>query len=328
MDYGAMVTLLQPSAEIIKHFDKILVLAPDMAENDTDYEEKKNRAVYYGPPDTNIIVSHFCPIGAQIPSDTKHVNAIDYILNNCTHVSEDNIKKQNINQIDLDHTNNKLETESALYGSLLERNKYETTYLLQFWFILKRQAILTIRNKMTYARVFLAVFFGVVCGSLFSTQATNLMGTFSIQGYLFITIFLALTLSTAVTLPNSYRQRPTFLKHVRADFYSVLPYYIANILVNVPSCLLEATILACCSLWIDLPGFWYFLFSLFALELVGQAWARILSYILRTEVSANMINTFTLFILGSLSGYMPTYTTIGWWFRWMSWICPTSYAYE
>eukprot|EP00122_Pirum_gemmata_P007565 Pgem_evm1s6945 len=41
-----------------------------------------------------------------------------------------------------------------------------------------------------------------------------------------------------------------------------------------------------------------------------------------------MFNTFALFIFGALSGFMPFYNTIGWWFRWMSWVSFTSYCYE
>ncbi|CAM9453866.1 unnamed protein product, partial [Phaeothamnion confervicola] len=43
---------------------------------------------------------------------------------------------------------------------------------------------------------------------------------------------------------------------------------------------------------------------------------------------ANVVTTAYIFTCGLVSGYMPSYTGIGWWWRWLSWVTPVSYGFE
>eukprot|EP00122_Pirum_gemmata_P004165 Pgem_evm1s3780 len=295
--YGALITLLQPSDGLVQCFDKIIVLASDMVGQDTSY--LGSRCAYYGSSNKENLLQHFGPSDLNLSlnpretrnfnnnnNDNNEVNVIDFVLKHCCKVPDVKVQNQLEQQFLID--NNELENENLFTGDL-KKNTYQICFFEQFWFSLLRQGQLTIRNKMTYARVVLASFFALVCGSLFCDLGPSLMGTYGIQGYLFLTLFLLLTLSTAVTLPGNFRARPTFLKHNAADFYSPTPYYLSLIVASLPLCILESFILSIVLYWVGLGhGFWYFFGILISLELVGQAYARFLCFVCETEVKANM----------------------------------------
>ena len=187
---------------------------------------------------------------------------------------------------------------------------------------------------MTYARVGIAVVFGLVVGSLFSVTQNDLIGSLGKQGFLFLSQFLVLMLSAAITLPSNFRQRQVYFKHKSAELYSDVVYYLGSLIVlEVPLSIVEALVLSLIPyFWIGLtPGadrYFYFFGILFGLECVGQSFSRLMAACTRTDVLANTLTTLYIFISGAISGFMPSYQMIGWWFRWYSWLNPVAYAYE
>lgn len=187
---------------------------------------------------------------------------------------------------------------------------------------------------MTYARVAIAVVFGLVVGSLFSVTQNDLVGSLGKQGFLFLSQFLVLMLSAAITLPSNFRQRQVYFKHKSAEVYSDWVYYLGGLVVlELPLSIIEAFVLSLIPyFWIGLtPGaerYFYFFGILLGLECVGQSFSRFMAASTRTDVLANTLTTLYIFISGAISGFMPSYQMIGWWFRWYSWLNPVAYAYE
>lgn len=79
------------------------------------------------------------------------------------------------------------------------------------------------------------------------------------------------------------------------------------------------------------PGanhFFLFLFALIGLESFGQAFGRVLCALSRTQVSANVASSLLILLFATVGGFMPTYDSIPWILRWLSWLTPVAYAFE
>jgi len=313
-NYGMMVSLLQPSSEIVELFDKVLVLA------DCGEASSGSQQAYFGP--LGQLSMHF-----NKPHDAYLVDAI---LQECTGAleapqynavfQESEVSKQ---------VDEEVSQSRSMMRYLDHLIDFRSSPFEQFSRVCRRKYLLILRNRMTYARVFIAIAFGLVVGSLFGNTNWDLIGTLGRQGYLFMSMFLVLMLSAAVTLPDQFRQRPVFLKHLNQNFYGVVPYYCATVLMDLPLCILEAFILSAIPYhWVGLQSYGYFFAVLIGLETVGQSFGRAISFFSPTEVQANVLTTVYIFTCGAMSGFMPTYGTIGWWFRWISWVTPASFAYE
>jgi ATP-binding cassette subfamily G (WHITE) protein 2 (SNQ2) len=111
-------------------------------------------------------------------------------------------------------------------------------------------------------------------------------------------------------------------------------FYFVNALLDLPLCVLEATILsAIIFLWVTTlqrgaDCYFYLWAILVALEMVGQAMGRVVSLLSPTQIMATMVSTLTVLVWGSLSGYMPSYPGLPAWLKWANWLTPTAYGYE
>ena len=77
----------------------------------------------------------------------------------------------------------------------LPKTKYASTWKHQVKVIGARRLKLIQRNAATYMRIGIAVVFGLVIGSLFSSLDDNLVGSLSRTGYMFVNCFLTLMLA-------------------------------------------------------------------------------------------------------------------------------------
>ena len=94
-------------------------------------------------------------------------------------------------------------------------------------------------------RVGVAVFFGIVVGSLFSVLGQDLASSLARTAFMFQMQFLTLLLSTGITVPQNIRDRVTFFKHRSSEFYSSAAYYACQVLYGLPLSVLESLLLSC-----------------------------------------------------------------------------------
>lgn len=321
-----MVTLLQPSDEIVGLFDKLLVLS------------NEGQPAYFGPVNREKLRKVF--IGDADPNEADAGSIADLVLsikdaNNKTEpFLESEMHRDLIKKIgDVRSAAPAVEDREASLEALLPNTKYSTSGWYQLQIITNRRLKLILRNTMTYARVVIAIVFGLVVGSLFSALNNDTIGALGKTGYIFLSSFLVLMLSAAVTIPDGFRQRITLFKHRNAGFYSGRIAYLVQWALDMPLSVIEATIIASISyFWIGMtPGsnhFFLFLFALIGLECVGQAFARVLCAVSRTQVSANVSSSLFILLFATVGGFMPTYDSITWVLRWLSWITPVAYAFE
>lgn len=77
---------------------------------------------------------------------------------------------------------------------------YVHPFAFQLRTLLRRKYILISRNPVTIRRIFVAIAFGCVTGSLFSALAADLIGGLARGGFLFLSCFLVLMLSCGAFL--------------------------------------------------------------------------------------------------------------------------------
>uniref|UniRef100_A0A7S2UBS7 ABC transporter domain-containing protein n=1 Tax=Attheya septentrionalis TaxID=420275 RepID=A0A7S2UBS7_9STRA len=327
---AAFVSLLQPSDEMIMLFDKILVLTAS------------GEQAYFGPVDRTILRDIFLGPTADASEDSGSI--ADLVLKKGLSGSfsgEDSVVKRfaespvgdelalNLARI---RTSAPPSRDRDL-DSLLPDKKYSTSRWYQLKIISARRRKLIFRNSVTYSRIAIAIVFGLIIGSLFSSLKNDAIGSLARTGYLFLNSFLVLMLSAAVTIPSSFRERVTLFKLRSAEFFSGRVFYIAQVLTDAPLSILEAILLSSISyFWVDMNSganhFFYFLGTMIGLECVGQALGRLLCALFRKQVTANACSSVAILLCGTVGGFMPAYGSIPTILRWFSWFTPVSYAFE
>jgi hypothetical protein len=327
---AGIVSLLQASDEVVEQFDKLIVLT------------NNGEMAYFGPVDRQSLREIF-----QSDKEEDSGSICDLVLRQSVQdVSQfvlrenkliDNFKKSALHQELAEELAQIRESAPPArernLDDLLPDKKYSTSRFYQFKIICLRRLKLVARNAVTYTRVVIAMLFGTIIGSLFGELAVDLTGALGRTGYMFLNCFLVLMLSSAVVLPEAFRQRPTLFKHRSAEFFSGRVAYFAQVMVDIPLSIAEAILLSAISYyWVDMnPGaehFFYFMGTLIGLEFVGQAFGRLLCALFRKQVSANAMSTVVIIGFGTVAGFMPSYSAIPWILRWLSWVTPVAYAFE
>lgn len=329
MNIAGIVSLLQPSDDMVELFDKLLVLGSE------------GELTYFGPVSRAILEDVFLD-----PDDEEPPGSLcDLVLRKSLPDLKGETKEQEVRQkfkeskhyrsLMQDLTSIRTNRKSDNLQSLLPDKKYTTSGWHQFGILCNRRLKLITRNAVTYTRVGIAILFGIIIGSLFGDLGQDMMASLSRTGYIFLNSFLVLMLSSAVVLPEGFRQRPTLFKHRSAEFFSGRIAYLAQVLMDIPLAILEATLLSSISYsWVDMNTdsgagpYFYFLGCLIGLEFVGQAFGRLLCALFRKQVSANAMSTIVIIGWGTVAGFMPSYSGITWVLRWLSWLTPVSYSFE
>ncbi len=171
--YLAFVSLLQPSDDMVTLFDKLLVLT------------NEGEMSYFGPVDRSLLRDIF--LGTTDPEDDNGSIA-DLVLEaslDKTGQMENVIKRR----YDYSTTSQSLRGMIAQSRSeapkgrsihdLLPQESYTNSFLYRFKLIAQRRVKLIRRNSVTFMRMTIAVFFGLVIGSLFANSPNNLGGALS-----------------------------------------------------------------------------------------------------------------------------------------------------
>jgi ABC-type multidrug transport system permease subunit len=333
MKMSAVVSLLQPSDEIVQMFDKLLVLT------------SQGELAYFGPVQRELLKHVFlqddhddkyAPLlldtGSMCDLVLKHSGDVDREAAAMRRFTSHPIHQDMVQSISQIRANAPPARDRDI-RVFLPNKKYSSSVWYQFQTIGARRMKLIARNAVTWTRIGIAIVFGIIIGSLFSQLNDDIMGSLARSGYMFLHCFLVLMLSAAITIPQTFRDRVTLFKHRSAEFYSGRVAYLTQVLLDMPLSILEAVILASISYyWVGMQSeanhFFFFLGTLIGLEFVGQAFGRLLCAVSRKQVSANSLSSVLILIFGTVASFMPSYNAIPGVLRWLSWVTPASYAFE
>ena len=184
---AAVISLLQPSDEIIETFNTMLVLSSD------------GQTTYFGPVDRKLIRSMF--LGENTDNSEVDSGAIADLVMNQTLSNKslaspflkdyevahrfldsplyyDLVKDLGVIRAGAPRTRDRYSTLKTLFPD----EKYSKSGILQFMVIARRRIKLILRNPMTYMRVLIAMVFGVIVGSLFSALKQDVIGALGRTG--------------------------------------------------------------------------------------------------------------------------------------------------
>ena len=199
--YSSVVSLLQPSDEIVALFDKILVLS------------ESGQLEYFGPVDRPLLREVFLGPDTDPKLDTGSI---------CDLVLSQSILASNVQQVEIQKRFNASSAGEELTRSLAEirtsasaltdrnihallpQDKYASEWHAQFRYIANRRLKLIARNAVTYTRIGIVSVFCCIIGSLFGNLNYDLVGSLSRTGFLFLNCFLILMLSSAITIPQTF----------------------------------------------------------------------------------------------------------------------------
>ncbi|KAG7354194.1 multidrug ABC transporter ATPase [Nitzschia inconspicua] len=169
-----------PSDEMIELFDSVLVLTT------------QGGMAYFWPVDRSELSKVFSLGSSAEPSAGSIADLVeDYRAKADSDVLEDTIQKRYTDSSagkDLVEKLAKIRSEAPApkqrnLDQLLPPTKYSTSGWYQFRILSARRIKLIFRNSVTWTRILIAIVFGAVIGSLFSSLEQNIMGALARTGY-------------------------------------------------------------------------------------------------------------------------------------------------
>ncbi|KAL6044325.1 putative ATP-dependent permease ADP1 [Balamuthia mandrillaris] len=216
-------TIHQPSSEIFQAFDDLFLVVNGHLAYAGPVEESKN---------------YFNDLGFPCP---KFTNPSDHFMRLLTK-TEDKTEEQHTEQVqtivqafkDHQNKNNFLEQDSGLPPPP-EADYRKATWYLQFWILLSRSWLQYIRDpSMTHQRLVQNIMVGLITGLLWLQTDDNQRGYIDRMGAIFLVLIYSVFATGNSILYVFPLERPTFLREYNNGMYSVLPYYLAKSLADLP----------------------------------------------------------------------------------------------
>lgn len=206
---------------------------------------------------------------------------------------------------------------------------------IQFRLLLSRDFTVYWRTPAyNVTRLIITILIGLVFGSLFwrkGDDRTTVTGVLNIMGVLYSsTLFLGIT--NCLTVQHTVAlQRTVFYRERAAGLYGVLPFAVAQQLVELPYLMIQSAIYSAIVYWMvwfarDAGGFFYFFFFFF-LTLAYFTFFGVMGISLTPNVAmGNVLCTFFFGFFNLLSGFlMPKPEIRGWWI-WFYYINPVNWS--
>lgn len=223
-----VATIHQPSSEIFHLFDDVLLLA-------------EGRVIYYGPADQ--VISYFGSRGYPCP---QYTNPADYIFMevlNTTGADKEMCQKR------IEKMLNSWEDSEELGKLMSELHSMPATdisatalrqsasFLTQLRYLLGRAFKNVLRNKMiVQVKIIQSVFIGILISIIYwDTPSKPFQSQIQDRiGALFFIVFNQFMGSAMGVLSAFSQERAVFLREYAQGYYSLSPYYLAKISIEMP----------------------------------------------------------------------------------------------
>eukprot|EP00948_MAST-09A_sp_MAST-9A-sp1_P001729 g1729.t1 len=198
--------------------------------------------------------------------------------------------------------------------------------VLRHSMLLKRatiiQDIIRLSSTVIVALISGTIFFGI--------ETTNPDGAQIVLGLLFSGIMFLAT-KNFFHAHISHAKVPLFLKYRNANFYHTITFVISHMITETCFVLVDTIIYSVLVFWLAGLGtsaaqFFTYLLVAFLYALQFVAVARTLGALANTPPAAMALTALLLNFFIYASGYVLVENLIPWWFRWIFWSSPASYA--
>ncbi|KAI9913262.1 hypothetical protein PsorP6_005841 [Peronosclerospora sorghi] len=344
-----VMSLQQPSAEILALFDDILLLA-------------EGEVLYHGP--RAYIEAYFEALGLVCPPER------DFAVFLCDLASPEQFQYEKLyarmpgrrrhprsaNEFadlwimspmyeamveELDYLDHEMESFSPLHRMDGERRRYvdrkallrvpafRQSYLRSAWTVTKRQMRLVVRDKtLLIGRVLMDVVVGLMLGSVY--YGMELADPQVTLGVVF-SCALFLGLGQSATLAPCFHARQVFYKHRDANFYRTSSYVLASCASQIPLAITEVLLFSSLVYWMggfiaDVELFGVFVLYMLLTVLVFRGEYFLLAATCSTLDVAQPASTFTLLLFILFAGFAVSLEQLPWTMRWIYWGNPLAWT--
>ncbi|CAM6028215.1 unnamed protein product [Sphagnum balticum] len=333
VDTGRTVvcTIHQPSIDIFEAFDELLLL------------KRGGRVIYCGPlgQRSHKLVEYFEAIPG-ISKIKEGYNPATWMLEASSVPVENRLGvdfAELFEQSSLYRHNKELvkELSEPVPGSmdLSFPSEYSQPFFQQLKCTLWKQHLTYWRSPhYNLVRVVFTLLTALVFGSLFwndGSKRDNSNDLFNIFGALYgATIFICFN-NCGTVQPVVSIERTVFYREKAAGMYSAIPYALAQVLIEVPYVLIQATVYALITYsmtgfeWTPAKFFW-FLFILYFTLISFTFYGMMMVALTPNSQLAQILASFFYALFNLFSGFLIAKPMIPPWWIWYYWICPLAWT--
>ena len=203
----------------------------------------------------------------------------------------------------------------------------------EIFLLIQRNVKNIYRTKLLFiARIYLAIMFGFVIGSLFYNLPLTDDGVHERVGYLLFSIAFFL-FSSMAALPVFIAEREIFQREYGRGAYRAISYVTAVSLVYVPFLLLLGLLFIVPSYWlVMLPNeaetFFFYVLILLCTNIAAQSFAVLISVLLPDPMAGQSAGSGLFSVMFLMSGYFITKDKIPNWWSWLHYLSLFKFSYE
>ncbi|GAM21919.1 hypothetical protein SAMD00019534_050940 [Acytostelium subglobosum LB1] len=336
LNVTALVTLLQPSAQLSSLFDNLIILT-------------EGKIAYFGP--MSEALDYFESLGFICP---KHSNPSEFFQEIVDDPARYSYHRPPRCQTPDDFVN--AYRASPLYQSVLatidanpsgvlpprtkedfsdntDLPKFAQPMYKQTFFTVKRGFIMAKRNYINdLVRILKGTIVGCILGFLFYRLDHNQLGGQNRFGLIFFAMTFII-FSSFGALQEFFQHRHMFNVQRKAYYYGTLPFFTSNMTYDLPARIIEILVFASIVYWVSNMratfvrfGYWLIMFLL--VDQLSVAFIKMFSSFSPNVAIGNVISGAVMGIFLLVSGFMaPRNVTPGWWI-WLYYLSPYTYVFQ
>ncbi|KAJ9509264.1 hypothetical protein QJQ45_001716 [Haematococcus lacustris] len=348
--YGRTIicTIHQPSSEVFNIFDDTIILA-------------EGQVLFHGPVQS--MVPYFGALGYHCPT---HFNPADYLFMEVLHQGATSATEDTFDFIAGSKEDEKSRAKareeesgrikgllSAWNGSAInQKMTYAITsgatintgvhesaiqqtagFWIQFALLAKRAGYNAMRNKLILkGKLAQTVFLSLIVGLIYLQLGNDAKSVQDRQGSLFFIVVQALFGSLMGVLTVFGGEKVVFQREYGSYMYGLPSYFTSRWLVELPAhivmpILSSVIIYFMVGYQLAADRFWWFALILVLVDNSGTAIGIFVSCLFADINVALAVMPMFLMPLMIFSGFFVNSSTLGWWFRWISYISPMKYGF-
>ncbi|KAG2387158.1 hypothetical protein C9374_001490 [Naegleria lovaniensis] len=341
---SVVLTIHQPRSDIFQLFDRLLLLA-------------RGKIAYFG--DAHKAIPYFEKIGYTCPEEFNPADFVmDMVTENPSLASENSERgrrfkveqDERIERILAHYTDSELKKENSQQGlekshalqdslgvelvTLKKSSKYNSNWFYQFFVVLMRAFLNTIRNKgVNMARFSQQVSTAFLLGLIYLRLNNSQTGVQDRLGLLFFATSNLFFGSLSSSLNILLQDKPVLLRERGAKMYRVSSFYLARVVADIPGAVFYPILFGSVIYWwlglnAAVERFFMFILIIVVMSLTGQALGCAIASFAPNPGVAFAIMPVVATILMLFGGFYKNLATIPVYFIWIYWTSIFHFVFE
>ncbi|XP_037975240.1 ATP-binding cassette sub-family G member 1 isoform X2 [Plutella xylostella] len=221
----------------------------------------------------------------------------------------------------------------SLLGDSGSPRRYATSELTQFWVVLKRTLLFSLRDwTLMYLRLFAHILVGILIGALYYNIGNDASKVLSNLGFLFFNMLFLMYTSMTITILSFPLEMPVLVKEHFNRWYSLKSYYLAITVSDIPFqaifCIIYVVIVyLLTSQPLEMFRFVMFLTSCLLISFVAQSVGLVVGAAMNVQNGVFLAPVMSVpFLL--FSGFFVSFNAIPVYLRWITYLSYIRYGFE